>query len=74
MGYLSGRVQRMPTKGKRGQIISDDGTLFTFALPSDVKQKITSGSTVLFIAGSRNTARGLIAGRSSHSLVGKPST
>ncbi len=72
MGYMTGTIQRMPGRGKKGEIVADDGTLFTFALFADQKERLTVGGRVRFLHGSKNTARDLKVSYSSHSLVGRP--
>lgn len=72
MGLSTGTIQKMPKKGRRGQIVSDDGTLFTFSLPMEPKQRLQLGGRVRFVAGSRNTARAVKLSLTSHSNVGKP--
>jgi len=69
---MTGTIQDMPSKGKRGMIVADDGTVFTFALPTDHGERFTVGGRVRFVHGAKNTARGLKVSYSSHSLVGRP--
>lgn len=72
MGYLTGTIQKMPDKGKKGKIIADDGTVFAFILPTDHNGRFTVGGRARFVQGTKNIARGLKVSYSSHSRVGSP--